>query len=143
MLAVDVPSGVAVDTGHVPLSASGRPSAVRADVTVAFGALKPALVVGPAAALAGQVELVDIGLRPWLRGSPALRVTEWSDLVDWWPQLGPASEKYTRGVVGCRPARRRTRVRRCSPWVVLWPGRPAWSATPAAPAPRCCTSTPR
>ncbi|MER6594170.1 NAD(P)H-hydrate dehydratase, partial [Micromonospora purpureochromogenes] len=100
VVAVDVPSGVAVDTGHVPLTASGRHSAVRADVTVAFGALKPALVVGPAAALAGQVELVDIGLEPWLRGSPALRVTEWSDIVEWWPRLGPASEKYSRGVVG-------------------------------------------
>ncbi|MEU5942723.1 NAD(P)H-hydrate dehydratase [Micromonospora sp. NPDC047548] len=100
VVAVDVPSGVAVDTGHVPLTASGRPSAVPADVTVAFGALKPALVVGPAAALAGQVELVDIGLEPWLRGSPALRVTEWSDVVDWWPRLGPAAEKYRRGVVG-------------------------------------------
>ncbi|MEV4821365.1 NAD(P)H-hydrate dehydratase [Micromonospora sp. NPDC049274] len=100
VLAVDVPSGVAVDTGHVPLSTSGRPTAVRADVTVAFGALKPALVVGPAAALAGEVELVDIGLRPWLRGTPALRVTEWSDLEQWWPELGAASEKYTRGVVG-------------------------------------------
>ncbi|MFC0007074.1 NAD(P)H-hydrate dehydratase [Micromonospora siamensis] len=100
VVAVDVPSGVAVDTGNVPLSASGRPSAVRADVTVAFGALKPALVVGPAAALAGQVELVDIGLGPWLRGSPALRVVEWSDVERWWPDLGPASEKYTRGVVG-------------------------------------------
>lgn len=100
VLAVDVPSGVAVDTGHVPLAASGRPTAVRADVTVTFGALKPALVVGPAAVLAGQVELVDIGLRPWLRGTPAMRVTEWSDVVDWWPRLGPASEKYSRGVVG-------------------------------------------
>ncbi|ATO16442.1 NAD(P)H-hydrate dehydratase [Micromonospora sp. WMMA2032] len=100
VVAVDVPSGVAVDTGHVPLTDAGRPCAVRADVTVAFGALKPALVVGPAAALAGQVELVDIGLTPWLRGSPALRVTEWSDVVDWWPALGPASEKYSRGVVG-------------------------------------------
>ncbi|MBQ0893169.1 NAD(P)H-hydrate dehydratase [Micromonospora sp. U56] len=100
VVAVDVPSGVAVDTGHVPLTAAGRHSAVRADVTVAFGALKPALVVGPAAALAGQVELVDIGLEPWLRGSPALRVTEWSDMVEWWPRLGPATEKYSRGVVG-------------------------------------------
>lgn len=69
-------------------------------MTVTFGALKPALVVGPAAALAGQVELVDIGLRPWLRGTPALQVTEWSDVVQWWPELGAASEKYTRGVVG-------------------------------------------
>ncbi|SCL19685.1 yjeF C-terminal region, hydroxyethylthiazole kinase-related/yjeF N-terminal region [Micromonospora nigra] len=100
VVAVDVPSGVAVDTGAVPVTPSGQPSAVRADVTVTFGALKPALVVGPAAALAGQVELVDIGLDPWLRGSPALRVTEWSDVADWWPRLGPESEKYTRGVVG-------------------------------------------
>ncbi|MER5701334.1 NAD(P)H-hydrate dehydratase [Micromonospora sp. NPDC002296] len=100
VVAVDVPSGVAVDTGHVPAGASGRPNAVRADVTVAFGALKPALVVGPAVALAGQIELVDIGLGPWLRGTPALRVTEWSDVEQWWPELGPASEKYTRGVVG-------------------------------------------
>ncbi|WP_091065943.1 NAD(P)H-hydrate dehydratase [Micromonospora humi] len=100
VVAVDVPSGVAVDTGHVPLTDDGRPCAVRADVTVAFGALKPALVVGPAAELAGQVDLVDIGLTPWLRGAPALRVTEWSDLVDWWPALGASSEKYSRGVVG-------------------------------------------
>ncbi|MEH1012203.1 NAD(P)H-hydrate dehydratase [Micromonospora sp. CPCC 206060] len=100
MVAVDVPSGVAVDTGDVPTGPDGRPSAVTADVTVAFGCLKPALVVGPAAALAGQVELVDIGLGPWLRSTPALRVTEWSDVAAWWPPLGPASEKYTRGVVG-------------------------------------------
>jgi ADP-dependent NAD(P)H-hydrate dehydratase / NAD(P)H-hydrate epimerase len=84
----------------VPPAGSGRPGAIRADVTVAFGALKPALVVGPAAALAGQVELVDIGLGPWLRGTPALRVPEWADVVEWWPELGPAAEKYTRGVVG-------------------------------------------
>lgn len=100
VVAVDVPSGVAVDTGDVPTDTSGRPRAVRADVTVAFGALKPALVVGPAAPLAGQVELVDIGLGPWLRGTPALRVTQWSDVRDWWPRTGAASEKYSRGVVG-------------------------------------------
>ncbi|KKJ97014.1 NAD(P)H-hydrate dehydratase [Micromonospora sp. HK10] len=100
VVAVDVPSGVVVDTGHVPVTDSGRPCAVHADVTVAFGALKPALVVGPAAALAGQVELVDIGLGPWLRAAPALRVVERSDVIDWWPRLGPSSEKYSRGVVG-------------------------------------------
>ncbi|WP_431880460.1 NAD(P)H-hydrate dehydratase [Micromonospora chalcea] len=100
VVAVDVPSGVAVDTGHVPLTDAGRPRAVRADVTVAFGALKPALVVGPAAELAGEVELVDIGLTPWLRGTPALQVIEQTDVVGWWPELGASSEKYTRGVVG-------------------------------------------
>ncbi|MFV2099912.1 NAD(P)H-hydrate dehydratase [Micromonospora sp. LOL_024] len=100
VVAVDVPSGVAVDTGAVPVTGSGRANAVRADVTVAFGALKPALAVGPAAALAGQVELVDIGLTAWLRASPALHVVERSDVADWWPTLAAVAEKYSRGVVG-------------------------------------------
>lgn len=102
VVAVDLPSGVAADTGDVPAPAGdpAAPTAVRADVTVAFGCLKPALVVGPAAALAGEVELVDIGLRPWLRATPALHVVEAADVASWWPRLGAASEKYTRGVVG-------------------------------------------
>ncbi|BCJ64518.1 NAD(P)H-hydrate dehydratase [Polymorphospora rubra] len=94
VVAVDVPSGVAVDTGDVP------GAAVRADVTVTFGCLKPALVVGPAAVRAGEVDLVDIGLGDRLRATPALLVPEWDDIVGWWPALGPESEKYTRGVVG-------------------------------------------
>ncbi|MGA3563328.1 NAD(P)H-hydrate dehydratase [Melissospora conviva] len=97
VVAVDVPSGVEVDTGALP---AGPEQAVRADVTVTFGCLKPALVVGAGAALAGEVELVDIGLDPWLRAEPALRVTEWADVVGWWPVPGPEADKYTRGVVG-------------------------------------------
>jgi ADP-dependent NAD(P)H-hydrate dehydratase / NAD(P)H-hydrate epimerase len=101
VVAVDVPSGVDVDSGDVPAApANGRPAAVTADVTVTFGCLKPALVVGPAATCAGQVDLIDIGLGPWLRAAPALQVTEWSDIVAWWPRLAPATEKYARGVVG-------------------------------------------
>jgi hydroxyethylthiazole kinase-like uncharacterized protein yjeF len=107
VIAVDVPSGVDVDTGNVPSAGSdqgdaGRtpPTTVTADVTVTFGCLKPGLVVGPAAALAGQVELVDIGLGPWLRGAPAVGVTEWSDIAGWWPRFGAATEKYSRGVLG-------------------------------------------
>nr|MDT0661106.1 NAD(P)H-hydrate dehydratase [Micromonospora sp. DSM 115978] len=101
VVAVDVPSGVEVDSGDVPAAGDGAvPTTVTADVTVTFGCLKPALVVGPAAARAGEVELVDIGLGPWLRGTPALRVTEWSDVASWWPHPGAASEKYSRGVLG-------------------------------------------
>ncbi|WP_051800114.1 bifunctional ADP-dependent NAD(P)H-hydrate dehydratase/NAD(P)H-hydrate epimerase [Catenuloplanes japonicus] len=92
MVAVDVPSGVDVDTGAV------EGAAVRADVTVTFGCLKPALVAGPAAPLAGQVDLVDIGLT--LRAAPALRVPDAADIADWWPGLHAGSEKYNRGVVG-------------------------------------------
>lgn len=94
VVAVDVPSGVAVDTGDVP------GEAVSADVTVTFGCLKPAHVVGPAAVRCGQVELVDIGLGPVLRADPALRLPDAADVAGWWPLPGPASDKYTRGVVG-------------------------------------------
>jgi hydroxyethylthiazole kinase-like uncharacterized protein yjeF len=94
VVAVDVPSGIDVDTGDVPSDA------VTADVTVTFGCLKPGLVVGPAAPLAGHVDLVDIGLGPWLRAHPAVHVPEIDDVTSWWPPMGAKSEKYTRGVVG-------------------------------------------
>jgi ADP-dependent NAD(P)H-hydrate dehydratase / NAD(P)H-hydrate epimerase len=94
VVAVDVPSGVAVDTGHV------TGPAVDADVTVTFGCLKPALVVGAAAPLAGVVDLVDIGLGPHLRADPAVRVPDLDDVVSWWPLPGPGADKYSRGVVG-------------------------------------------
>jgi hydroxyethylthiazole kinase-like uncharacterized protein yjeF len=94
VVAVDVASGVAVDSGDVP------GEAVTADVTVTFGCLKPAHVVGPAAALAGHVELIDIGLGPVLRADPAIRVPDAEDIVGWWPRPGAASDKYSRGVVG-------------------------------------------
>jgi len=94
VVAVDVPSGVSVDTGAV------EGDAVRADVTVTFGAHKPALLVGPAAVHAGLVDLVDIGLRPHLTSTPALRVPERADVAAWWPRTGPLDDKYRRGVVG-------------------------------------------
>lgn len=94
VVAVDVPSGVSVDTGDVP------GAAVVADVTVTFGCLKPAHVVGPAATHAGHVDLVDIGLGAVLRAEAAVRVPEAGDVASWWPRPGASSEKYTRGVVG-------------------------------------------
>jgi hydroxyethylthiazole kinase-like uncharacterized protein yjeF len=57
-------------------------------------------VVGPAATRAGLVDLVDIGLRPMLRAAPAIRVPDAADIAAWWPRPGPASDKYSRGVVG-------------------------------------------
>ncbi len=93
VVSVDVPSGVDVDTGAV------EGSAVRADVTVTFGCLKPALVVGPAAPFAGQVDVVDIGL-PWLDAAPAVWVPDAADIARWWPRPAATSDKYTRGVAG-------------------------------------------
>lgn len=92
-VSVDVPSGVDADTGAVD------GDAVRADVTVTFGALKPGLVVGPGAAHSGEVRLVDIGLDATL---PAARthVLEAADVAAVLPTPGPSDDKYTRGVAG-------------------------------------------
>jgi hydroxyethylthiazole kinase-like uncharacterized protein yjeF len=94
VVAVDLPSGIDPDTGAVP------GEAVTADVTVTFGALKPGLLVGAGAVHSGLVELVDIGLGPWLRDEPAMRVPDLEDIAAWWPQPKPGDDKYTRGVVG-------------------------------------------
>ena len=51
VVAVDLPSGIDADTGE----AAG--AAVRADVTVTFGTLKPGLLIDPGASYAGVVEL--------------------------------------------------------------------------------------
>jgi hydroxyethylthiazole kinase-like uncharacterized protein yjeF len=56
VLAVDIPSGVEGDTGR----ASG--AVLAATATVTFVALKPGLVQGDGARLAGEVRVVDIGL---------------------------------------------------------------------------------
>jgi hydroxyethylthiazole kinase-like uncharacterized protein yjeF len=92
-VAVDVPSGVEADTGAVP------GDAVRADLTVTFGCLKPGLVVGPGAERAGLVELVDIGLGPYL-AEPDVGVPDAVDVAGRWPRPRPDDDKYSRGVVG-------------------------------------------
>lgn len=95
IVAVDVPSGVGVDTGEV----SGPH--VRADLTVTFGTLKPCLLVDPAAEAAGVVELVDIGLGCYL-GEPPLEALQSSDVRRLLPRPPNDAQKYSRGVVGVR-----------------------------------------
>jgi ADP-dependent NAD(P)H-hydrate dehydratase / NAD(P)H-hydrate epimerase len=95
-VAVDIPSGVDVDTGAV----SDPSAAVRADVTVTFGALKPAHVVGPATVHCGLIDLVDIGLAPYLVTRPVVEVPGNDDVRGWWPHPAEVDDKYTRGVVG-------------------------------------------
>jgi NAD(P)H-hydrate epimerase len=56
VLAVDLPSGVQSDTGEI----LGSPLA--ADVTLALGALKPAHLNGPAAALMGELRFAGLGI---------------------------------------------------------------------------------
>ena len=94
VVAVDLPSGIDADTGAVD------GPAVRADVTVTFGALKPGLLIDPGAGHAGAVELVDIGLGPYLKDGPAVRAPQRDDIGELLPRPGAASDKYRRGVLG-------------------------------------------
>ncbi|TPW76665.1 NAD(P)H-hydrate epimerase [Schumannella soli] len=70
VIAVDVPSGIGVDDGAAPDDGVLLP----ATVTVTFGAMKAGLLRPPAAALAGVVRLVDLGLGPHLQGVPLVRL---------------------------------------------------------------------
>jgi NAD(P)H-hydrate epimerase len=58
VLAVDVPSGIDATTGAVPAAA------IRADVTVSFGAPKLGALLHPARALVGRLVVVEIGFPP-------------------------------------------------------------------------------
>src|SRR5580700_3765872 len=107
VVAVDLPSGIDADTGAVD------GPAVRADVTVTFGALKPGLLIDPGAGYAGTVELVDIGLRP--EGQPAAEAPQRDDIAARLPRPGPESDKYRRGVVGVLAGSDRERARRGGP----------------------------
>jgi hydroxyethylthiazole kinase-like uncharacterized protein yjeF len=93
MVAVDVPSGVEVDTGRLD-----GPH-VTADVTVTFGTHKVCHLVEPAASACGVVQLVDLGL-----DLPEAEVTAFQadDVAALLPRPDPFAQKYTRGVVGVR-----------------------------------------
>jgi hydroxyethylthiazole kinase-like uncharacterized protein yjeF len=93
VVAVDLPSGIDADTGE----AAG--TAIQADVTITFGIWKPGLLIDPGAAHAGVVELVDIGLKPYL-GRPAVAAPQAADIAAWLPRPSAESDKYRRGVLG-------------------------------------------
>lgn len=86
-IACDVPSGVDSDSGAL---LSDIPAF---DMTVTFGALKPAHRLMPAMQRCGRVVLADIGIdaaSQWQEiGRPTL------------PPLDPAGHKYSRGLVHC------------------------------------------
>jgi ADP-dependent NAD(P)H-hydrate dehydratase / NAD(P)H-hydrate epimerase len=92
VMAIDIPSGVNGLTGAV------RGTAVQADATVCFVALKPGLVLYPGAALAGEIEVADIGIDP-NTPPPSLGLTEQADVVAALPPRPPESHKWSVGAV--------------------------------------------
>jgi hydroxyethylthiazole kinase-like uncharacterized protein yjeF len=84
-IAIDLPSGVAIDDGTVP---SEPP---RFDVTLALAAPKPAHLLQPAARYCGTVRVLDIGVP--VDGDAHVLTTPTL------PDPGPDSHKYSRGMV--------------------------------------------
>jgi len=84
-VACDLPSGVDSDTGALLSAISNY------DLTISFGALKPAHRLAPAMHRCGRVVLADIGIAAGAKwheiGPPDL------------PPLDPAGHKYDRGLV--------------------------------------------
>ena len=93
-VAVDLPSGIDADSGAV------AGPAVRAQVTVTFGAVKPGLLIDPGAGQTGVVEFVDIGLGPYLDGPSAASAPQARDIAAMLPRPTAESDKYRRGVLG-------------------------------------------
>lgn len=93
VVAVDVPSGVGVDTGE-----TDGPH-VTATLTVAFGTHQVAHLVDPAARSCGSVHLVDLGLDLPAAAVESLQPDDVRRLL---PVPDGQAHKYTRGVVGVR-----------------------------------------
>jgi hydroxyethylthiazole kinase-like uncharacterized protein yjeF len=93
VVSVDVPSGVDADTGAVP------GAAIRADVTVTFGAMKPGLLVSPGCFHAGAVRLIEIGL-DFAAAAPVALALNDIDVAMRLPEPEEDAYKYSRGVVG-------------------------------------------
>jgi NAD(P)H-hydrate epimerase len=90
VLAVDIPSGVDGLTGQ----AGGLP--LPADATVTFAAMKPGLLFHPGRALAGRIEVADIGLDvTWARAG----VVEDDDVARWLPRRAPTTHKWKAAVL--------------------------------------------
>lgn len=89
VLAADIPSGVSGLTGEA------GPQAVAADATVCFAALKPGLLLHPGRALAGAVEVADIGLD--VSGARA-HLVEDADVAAWVPDRPADAHKWRSAV---------------------------------------------
>jgi NAD(P)H-hydrate epimerase len=97
VVAVDLPSGVASDTGAVTSGHDARgPVAVRAAATVTFGRWKVGLLLGEGARLAGRVHVADLGLEA-IGGPCVARLMSKERVAERWPTRAPWAHKGDSG----------------------------------------------
>jgi hydroxyethylthiazole kinase-like uncharacterized protein yjeF len=94
VLAVDIPSGLSGLTGEV-LPGGGAMAAV---ATVTFAALKPGLLLGTGPALAGNVQVADIGLGQLVDATATGWVVEDNDVVRLLPRRVRDTHKWQTAV---------------------------------------------
>jgi NAD(P)H-hydrate epimerase len=94
IVSIDLPSGLSADTSEV------IGPAVRATITVTLGALKVPLVLPPASALAGRVEIADIGIPPDVIASLPEPCVEMSTAAALRPLIKPRKPDAHKGDFG-------------------------------------------
>lgn len=95
VIAVDVPSGIDIDSGKIP------GAAIRAQMTVTFGFLKAGMYRYPVKAFCGKIRLAQIGItEESLTGTlPQICLTEEADIRAWWPMRPENGNKGTFGKI--------------------------------------------
>ena len=101
VVSIDLPSGLDAARAELP------EGCVRADLTVALGGLKPALVYGPAAHAAGRVELAGLGVPvSWVQPHALAERPDDAQVAGWLPVRFADAHKGDAGrvwVIGGHP----------------------------------------
>ena len=98
VVSLDVPTGLDTDRGIAP------GACVEADLTITMGAAKVGLLVNDGPALAGHLEIVEIGIPEFILNraagtdGSALVATD-DDVIDWFPERAAQAHKYSVGMV--------------------------------------------
>jgi NAD(P)H-hydrate epimerase len=92
VLAVDLPSGLDAQTGEArgPVMAAHR--------TITFQALKPGLLLADGPALAGEVEVADIGLADGVHTHARAHLVQAADVARWLPVRPAHAHKWRSAV---------------------------------------------
>ncbi len=128
VLALDIPSGVSGLTGEV------GSTALVAERTITFAALKPGLLLPPGSGYVGEVEVADIGLDT---SAASAHLVEATDVGAWVPRRSISAHKWESAVwvVGGSPGLEGAAVLAASAAIRSGAGYVRWSSPGGLPGP--------